>query len=110
MGLFAPFSFRNARVDIVGLFPVERRPKVLDQLVTFGQGESRSEQIILLFSAAQPELKARIQTVSHPQELAVLGQPFFDALPFPEQRFVRDAHGNLSLRIGICDQQSFFNE
>ena len=72
--------------------------------------ESRFEQVILLFSAAQPELQARIQAVPHPQKLAVLGQPIFDALPFPQQRFVRDAHGNLSLRIGVCDQQPFFNE
>ena len=72
--------------------------------------KSRFEQVILLFSAAQPELQARIQAVPHPQELAVLGQPLFDPLPFPQQRFVRNTHGNLSLRVCVCDQQPFFNE
>ena len=72
--------------------------------------ESRFEQVILLFSAAYPELQARIQAVPHPQKLTVFGQPLFDPLPFPQQRFVRDAHGDLSLRIGVCDQQPFFNE
>jgi hypothetical protein len=57
-----------------------------------------------LFSTAQPELQTGIEAVTHPKELAVFFQPFFDALPFPQKRFVRDAHGNLSLWIGICDQ------
>jgi hypothetical protein len=72
--------------------------------------ESRFEQVILLFSAAQPKLQTRIQAVPHPKELAVLGQPLFDALPFPQQRFVRDAHGNFALWIGVCDQQPLLDE
>jgi len=42
--------------------------------------------------------------VPHPQKLAVLSEPISDALPFPQQRFVRDAHGDLPLRIGVGDQ------
>jgi hypothetical protein len=109
-GLFPPVSLSDARGDVISLFPAKRRSKVFDQLFTFRQRESRSEQVILLFSAAQPELQARIEAVPHPQELAILGQPLFDPLPFPQQRFVRNTHSNLSLRVGVRDQQPFFDE
>ena len=56
LGLLSPVSFSNARVDVMSLFTAERRPKVFDELFTFGQVEPRFEQVILLFSAAQPEL------------------------------------------------------
>ena len=108
--MFAPISLSNARRYVIDLFSAQRRSKVFDQLFTFCQGKSRSQQVILLFSTTQPQLEAGIQAIPHPQKLAVLGQPLFDPSPFPEQRFVRHTHGNLSLRIGVRDQQAFFNE
>src|SRR6516225_8424832 len=104
-GLPAPVSLGNARVNVVSLFTAKRRSKVFEQLFTFGQVKSRFEQVIRLFSAAQPQLKARIQPIPHPQKLAVFFQPLFDTLPFSKQCFVCDAHGNLALRIRVRDQQ-----
>ena len=91
-------------MDIIGLVSAQRRSKVFDQLFTFCQGKSRSQQVILLFSTTQPELEAGIHAVTHPQELAVLGEPVLDPLPFAQQRFVRDTYGNFSLWADICDQ------
>jgi len=110
LGLPSPVSLGNARVDVIRLFTAQRRSKVFEQLFTFGQVKSRFEQIIRVFSAAQPQLKARIQPISHPQKLAVFFQPLSDALPFSKQRLVRDTDGDLALRIGVRDQQAFFNE
>src|SRR6516225_6230901 len=84
-GLPSPVSLGNARVDVIRLFTTQRRSKVLEQLFTFGQVKSRFEQIIRVFSAAQPQLKARIQPIAHPQKLAVFFQPLSDALPFSKQ-------------------------
>jgi hypothetical protein len=40
----------------------------------------------------------------------VFAQPLFDALPFPQQCFVRDAYGDLSWRICVRNQQPLFNK